>query len=104
MRNIWIVKTSFSRSGVMETFRTEFLEEIAKRAEIKGELEQSIISFSLEEDKRAALGKHTKSIDMDVTSRKEYCTAEIKRATELEARMTKALTENSVKWLCAATH
>ena len=67
--------------------------------------EETIPVFqALEEDKRAALGKHTKSIDMDVTSRKEYCTAEIKRATELEARMTKALTENSVKWLCAATH
>ena len=32
----------------METFRTEFLENIAKRAEIKAELEQSIITFSLQ--------------------------------------------------------
>ena len=34
----------------METFRTEFLEDIAKRAEVKAELEQSIISFSLQEE------------------------------------------------------
>ena len=37
----------------METFRTEFLENIAKRAEIKAELEQSIITFSLQKEHRA---------------------------------------------------
>ena len=37
----------------METFRTEFLEDIAKRVEVKAELEQSIISFSLQEEHRA---------------------------------------------------
>ena len=37
----------------METFRTEFLEDIAKQAEVKAELEQSIISFSLQEEHRA---------------------------------------------------
>ena len=49
----------------METFRTEFLEEIAKRAEIKGELEQSIISFSLEEDKRAGVVEQVRACAME---------------------------------------
>ena len=49
----------------METFRTEFLEEIAKRAEIKGELEQSIISFSLEEDKRAGVVEQVRVCAME---------------------------------------
>ena len=37
----------------MEIFRTEFLEEIAKSDQIKAEVEQSVISFSLQEDHRA---------------------------------------------------
>ena len=37
----------------MEIFRTEFLEEIAKSDQIKAEVEQSVITFSLQEDHRA---------------------------------------------------
>ena len=37
----------------MEIFRTEFLEEIAKTEQIKAEVEQSVITFSLQEEHRA---------------------------------------------------
>ena len=37
----------------MEIFRTEFLEEIAKSDQIKAEVEQSVITFSLQEEHRA---------------------------------------------------
>ena len=37
----------------MEIFRTEFLEKIAKTEQIKAEVDQSVISFSLQEDHRA---------------------------------------------------
>ena len=37
----------------MEIFRKEFLEEIAKSDQIKAEVEQSVIVFSLQENHRA---------------------------------------------------
>ena len=54
---------------------------------------------ALESDKRAALGKYTTSIDMEVTSRKDHCTKQIKKATDLETRMSDALTKYTVKRL-----
>ena len=37
----------------MEIFRTEFLEEIAKTEQIKAEVEQAVMTFSLQEEHRA---------------------------------------------------
>ena len=37
----------------MEIFRTEFLEGIPQTEQIKAEVDQSVISFSLQEDHRA---------------------------------------------------
>ena len=42
-------------SGVMEIFRTEFLEVIAKTDQIKAEVDQSVVTFSLQEEHRAEI-------------------------------------------------
>ena len=46
-------RESLLLSGVMEVFRTELLEEITKPNQIEAEVEQSVISFSLQEEHRA---------------------------------------------------
>ena len=39
----------------MEIFRTEFLEVIAKTDQIKAEVDQSVVTFSLQEEHRAEI-------------------------------------------------